>query len=67
MDLRTTTNHENRTEIDVPLRLRHVDEGRFILARSEPEYEYDLDDGNSLARHFHHCVSASVLERNPNH
>ncbi len=22
---------------------RHVDEGRAILARFEPEYEYDLD------------------------
>jgi hypothetical protein len=30
-------------EMGVVLRLRHVDEGRTILARSEPEYEYDLD------------------------
>ena len=27
---------------------RHVDEGRAILARLEPEYEYDLDvDGHN--------------------
>ena len=36
---------------------RPVDEGRFILARFEPEYEYDLDvDGHNelllLARVF---------------
>jgi hypothetical protein len=43
MVLRTTTNHENVLEMGVVLRLRHVDEGRAILARSEPEYEYDLD------------------------
>jgi hypothetical protein len=30
------------------LRLRRVDEGRLILARCEPEYEYDLDvDGHN--------------------
>ena len=30
------------------LRLRQADEGRFILARSEPEYEYDLEvDGHN--------------------
>ena len=27
----------------VVLRLRRVGEGRLILARDEPEYEYDLD------------------------
>ena len=30
-------------EIEVLLRLRHVGEGRIILARGEPKYEYDLD------------------------
>jgi len=48
MVLRTTTNHENVLEMGIVLRLRHVDEGRTILARSEPEYEYDLDvDGHN--------------------
>jgi hypothetical protein len=40
---KTTTNDENMREMGVVLRPRHVDEGRTILARSEPEYEYDLD------------------------
>lgn len=43
MVFQTTTNHENMHEMEVVLRSRHVDEGRSILARSEPEYEYDLD------------------------
>jgi len=43
MVFQTTTNHENVAEREVLWKLRHVDEGRFILARSEPEYEYDLD------------------------
>jgi hypothetical protein len=42
MVLRTTTNHENNIEIDVCWSYRQVDEGRAILARLEPEYEYDL-------------------------
>jgi len=30
------------------LERRQVDEGRFILARYEPDYEYDLDvDGHN--------------------
>ena len=30
------------------LKRHQVDEGRFILARDEPEYEYDLDvDGHN--------------------
>ena len=48
MVFQTTTNHENMHEMEVVLRSRHVDEGRSILARSEPEYEYDLDvDGHN--------------------
>ena len=48
MVFQTTTNHENVREMGVVLRLRQVDEGRIILARSEPEYEYDLDvDGHN--------------------
>jgi hypothetical protein len=48
MLLRSTTNDENVGEIEVLLRLRQADEGRFILARREPEYEYDLDvDGHN--------------------
>jgi len=48
MALRTTTNHENNVEMHVCWRSRQVDEGRFILARLEPEYEYDLDvDGHN--------------------
>ena len=43
MVFQTTTNHENILEIELCLGVRHVDEGRFILARYEPEYEYDLD------------------------
>jgi hypothetical protein len=48
MVLRTTTNDENKVEMDVCWSSRQVDEGRFILARLEPEYEYDLDvDGHN--------------------
>jgi hypothetical protein len=48
MVLRTTTNHENNLEKEVGLKYRQVDEGRAILARLEPEYEYDLDaDGHN--------------------
>ncbi|HZC24882.1 MAG TPA: hypothetical protein VE866_16200 [Candidatus Binatia bacterium] len=48
MVFQTTTNDENMREMEVLLRLRHVDEGRFILARREPEYEYDLGvDGHN--------------------
>jgi hypothetical protein len=43
MVLRTTTNHENKLEKEVCWSNRQVDEGRPILARFEPEYEYDLD------------------------
>ena len=43
MVLRTTTNHENNLEMEVCWSNRQVDEGRPILARLEPEYEYDLD------------------------
>jgi hypothetical protein len=43
MVLRTTTNHENNLAKEVSWSDRQVDEGRFILARLEPEYEYDLD------------------------
>jgi hypothetical protein len=38
-----TTNDENIRETEVLLGLRRVDEGRPILARREPEHEYDLD------------------------
>jgi hypothetical protein len=38
-----TTNHENILEKEVCWSDRQVDEGRSILARFEPEYEYDLD------------------------
>ena len=48
MVLRTTTNHENKVETEVCWSSRQVDEGRAILARLEPEYEYDLDvDGHN--------------------
>jgi hypothetical protein len=48
MALRTTTNHENKVEMEVCWSNRQVDEGRPILARLEPEYEYDLDvDGHN--------------------
>jgi hypothetical protein len=48
MVLRTTTNHENKDEMEVCWSNRQVDEGRLILARLEPEYEYDLDvDGHN--------------------
>ena len=49
MVFQTTTNHENISrDLSYVLGVRHVDEGRFILARSEPEYEYDLDvDGHN--------------------
>jgi hypothetical protein len=48
MVLRTTTNHENDLENEVSWSDRQVDEGRAILARLEPEYEYDLDvDGHN--------------------
>jgi len=48
MVLRTTTNHENNLEKELPWSDRQVDEGRFILARREPYYEYDLDvDGHN--------------------
>jgi hypothetical protein len=62
-------------EIEVPLKLRHVDEGRFILARSEPEYEYDLDvDGHnelwplravaeSTLRNFDHLLTSSTRRK----
>jgi hypothetical protein len=43
MVLRTTTNHENNLEMEVCWGNRQVGEGRAILARFEPEYEYDLD------------------------
>ena len=43
MVLRATTNHENNLETEVCLGHRQVDVGRPILARFEPEYEYDLD------------------------
>ena len=43
MVLRTTTNHENSVESEVFWEHCQADEGRPILARSEPEYEYDLD------------------------
>ena len=43
MVFQTTTNDENIREMEVLLGLRCVDEGRPILARREPEYEYDLD------------------------
>jgi hypothetical protein len=48
MVLRTTTNHENKDEMEVCWSNRQVDEGRLILARLEPDYEYDLDvDGHN--------------------
>ena len=48
MVLRTTTNHENKEGMEVCWSNRQVDEGRLILARLEPEYEYDLDvDGHN--------------------
>ena len=48
MVLRTTTNHENKVEKEVSWSSRQVDEGRAILARLEPDYEYDLDvDGHN--------------------
>lgn len=48
MVLRTTTNQENNLEKEVSWSDRLVDEGRAILARLEPEYEYDLDvDGHN--------------------
>ena len=41
-------NYENNLEKEVSWSDRQVDEGRFILARLEPEYEYDLDvDGHN--------------------
>jgi len=42
MVLRTTTNHEIDLVTEVFWSYRQVDEGRAILARLEPEYEYDL-------------------------
>ena len=41
-------NHENNLEKEVCWGDRQVDEGRAILVRLEPEYEYDLDvDGHN--------------------
>ena len=41
-------NYENILEKEVSWSHRQVDEGRAILARLEPEYEYDLDvDGHN--------------------
>jgi hypothetical protein len=48
MVLRTTTNDENSVEIEVFWEHCQADEGRAILARCEPEYEYGLDvDGHN--------------------
>jgi hypothetical protein len=43
MVLRTTTNHENNLEKEICWDAASWTEGRAILARLEPECEYDLD------------------------
>ena len=74
MVLRTTTNHENKVEMEVCWSSRQVDEGRAILARLEPEYEYDLDvDGQtncclcrkteSTLRNFGNLLTSSARRR----
>jgi hypothetical protein len=41
-------NDENKVEMELCWGSYRVDEGRFILARFEPEYECDLDvDGHN--------------------
>ncbi len=47
MVLRTTTNHENKLEMELCWCSRQVVEGRPTLARIEPECEYGLDVGTT--------------------
>jgi hypothetical protein len=47
MVLRTMTNHENNLDKQVSWSQCQVDEGRLILVRFEPRYEYDLEVGGT--------------------